>query len=63
MEARGYNPKGKRSKYRLFKFHLSDLFAFIIVGLIFGSLLTLLIFDKQHQIDIIYFVFGAKVGF
>ncbi len=63
MEARGYNPKGKRSKYRFFKFHLSDLFAVIIVGLIFGSLLTLLIFDKQHQIDIIYFVFGAKVGF
>lgn len=63
MEARGYDPKGKRSKYRLLKFHLSDLFTFIIIGLIFGSLLTLLIFDKQHQIDIIYFVFGVKVGF
>ncbi len=63
MEARGYDPKGKRSRYRILKFHLCDLLAFIIIGIIFGSLLTLLIFDKQHQIDIIYFVFGAKVGF
>ena len=30
MEARGYDPNGKRTRYRILHFHWSDLFTFII---------------------------------
>ena len=61
MEARGYDPYAKRSRYRVLKFHLSDLFAFIIVGAIFAGFLTLRIYDGYIiKIDFIYWIFGAK---
>lgn len=61
MEARGYDPYAKRSRYRILKFHLSDLFAFIIVGAIFAGFLTLRIYDGYIiKIDFIYWIFGAK---
>lgn len=59
MEVRGYNPKSKRSRYRMLKFHWCDLFAFLIVGAIFGGILTLSIYDQNIiQINIIYAIFG-----
>ena len=61
MEARGYDPYGQRSKYRILKFHWIDLIAFILVLGIFGGILTLVICDKNvANVDLIFWIFGAK---
>ena len=61
MEARGYDPYAKRSRYRILKFHWKDLFALILVLVIFGGVLTLVIYDKNvSQVDFIFWIFGAK---
>ena len=61
MEARGYDPYAKRSRYRILKFHWKDLFALILVLAIFGGVLTLVIYDKNvAQVDFIFWIFGAK---
>ena len=61
MEARGYDPYAKRSRYRILKFHWKDLFALILVLAIFGGVLTLVIYDKNvSQVDFIFWIFGAK---
>ena len=61
MEARGYDPYAKRSKYRILKFHLSDLFAFIVVGGIFATLLALVILDTNGaKVDLIQWIFGFE---
>lgn len=41
MEARGYDPRGKRTKYRVLKFHYRDIFCFIVVCIIFSSTIVL----------------------
>ena len=41
MEARGYDPNKKRTKYRILKWHTRDTFSFIFILAIFISLLTL----------------------
>lgn len=43
MEARGYDPSKKRTKYRVLTWKLRDLFSMITVILIFSTLLTLAI--------------------
>ena len=61
MESRGYDPYAKRSRYRVLKFGLNDLFAFILVLAIFGGMLALLIIDKNFfKVDFILWIFGAK---
>ena len=32
MEARGYDPKQKRTRYRKLSFHISDIFIFLLCG-------------------------------
>lgn len=41
MEARGYDPMSKRTKYRILKWKLNDTISFIIIGLLFISLLVM----------------------
>ena len=41
MEVRGYDPHGKRTRYRIMKFHKRDLFSFLIILCFFGGMLTL----------------------
>ena len=61
MEARGYDPYAKRSRYRILKFGIADLFALILVLAIFGGILTLVIYDKHvESVDFIFWIFGAK---
>lgn len=44
MEARGYNPQGKRTKYRMLKFAPSDLFGFVLFTMILTGGILLLVF-------------------
>lgn len=61
MEARGYDPYAKRSKYRILKFNWIDLLSLIIILLIFGAVLTLVIWDKHiEHVDLIYWIFAVK---
>lgn len=64
MEARGYDPKAKRTSYQKLHFHLVDLWAILVVLALFGGVLTLFIFDKNvGTIDIIYTLFHVEAGF
>ena len=64
MEARGYDPKAKRTKYRILHFSWRDLVGVLLVILIFAGVLTLFIWDKNvGKIDIIKFFLGIEVGF
>ena len=41
MECRGYDPRLKRTRYRVFRFHVRDLFAVLVVSMILGGIITL----------------------
>ncbi len=43
MEARGYNPQAKRTRYRVNKWHLRDSFSMFFILLILGGLITLIV--------------------
>ena len=60
MEARGYDPYAKRTRYRKLTFHYQDLIALIVVLLIFGGFLTLRIYSNYTNVDIIYWIFKIK---
>ena len=61
MEARGYDPYGKRSRYRVLKFGWSDLLGFIVILAIFSGVLALKIIDGSYMtVDFIYWIFDAK---
>ncbi len=49
MEARGYDPRAKRTRFRRLRFSWRDIIAFIIGGAIFGGILYLFIID--HTVD------------
>lgn len=49
MEARGYDPRAKRTRYRKLMFSWRDIIAFIIGGAIFGGILYLFIVD--HTVE------------
>lgn len=65
MEARGYDPKAKRTKYRLLHFSYRDILGLLFVGAIFGFILTCFIFDKNiaDGLNIIKLLFNVDVGF
>ena len=41
MEARGYDPKAKRTRYHILRFSLNDLFSFILVGALMSGTIVL----------------------
>lgn len=53
MEARGYNPQGKRTKYRMLTFAKRDLFAFIVFAMMLTGGILLLVY-KAPVIDVFY---------
>ncbi len=65
MEARGYDPRAKRTSYHKLSFHVRDLIATLIVLAVFGGVLALFIIDHNGNgpVDIIKFIFGVNVGF
>ena len=64
MEARGYDPKAKRTSFQKLKFHYNDLIGLLIVLLIFGGIITLIVFDRNvGTVDLIKFFFGVDAIF
>ena len=47
MEARGYNPSAKRTRYRVLKFKISDLISSIVTILLLTSIILLGVFNLQ----------------
>lgn len=61
MEARGYDPYAKRSRYRKLSFSYLDLISLLIILIIFGGLLTLTIWDAHvGRVDFIEWIFHQK---
>ena len=64
MEARGYDPNAPRTSYQKLHFHLADLWALLIVLVLFGGVLTLFIFDHNvGTVDIMKTLFGIESVF
>ena len=65
MEVRGYDPRAKRTKYRVLRFGWRDILAFLLVGAIFALIIVLFVFDKRSGVGINLFkeLFGVDVGF
>ena len=64
MEARGYDPYAKRSRYRKLSFKWKDLIAFLLVAGLFAFLLYLVIHDGYFgRINIIKTIFGITPMF
>ena len=64
MEARGYDPRAKRTHFHVMHFKLVDLVSFLFVAAVFGGVLTLFIIDKNVQVvNIIETIFKVNPGF
>ena len=64
MEARGYDPRAKRSRYRRLIFSWRDAIALVIGGALFGGILYLFIYDhKVETLDLFKLIFKIDVGF
>ncbi len=53
MEVRGYDPNGKRTRYRIMKFTHRDLFSFLFIALLFSGALTLSILGIDFYMGIL----------
>ena len=60
MIVRGYDPKAKRTRYRLLRFSWRDIIAFLFIGAIFAGIIVLFVFDRQSPVDIVEFFFHVK---
>ena len=64
MEVKGYDPRGKRTRYHILKFGIRDLISLVLMLGIFGGVLTLFIFDKNGTtIDVLKVLFKINAGF
>ena len=64
MEARGYNPRAKRTRYRKLLFSWRDIIAFLLIGAMFGGVLYLFIVDRtQEPLNLFMTLFKINVGF
>ena len=64
MEARGYDPRAKRTKYRVLRFGWRDAIAITFALAIFGGVLFLFIYDKKVEtLDLFKLIFKIDVGF
>ena len=61
MIVRGYDPKAKRTRYRLLRFSWRDLIAFLLVASAFAGIIVLFVFDKRGEsLDLIQIIFKVK---
>ena len=62
MIVRGYDPKAKRTRYRLLRFSWRDIIAFLFIGAIFAGIIVLFVFDRKEPVDIVNLIFGQIGG-
>ena len=62
MIVRGYDPKAKRTRYRLLRFSWRDIVAFLFIGGIFAGIIVMFVFDRKNPIDLIQLIFN-RPGF
>ena len=61
MIVRGYDPRAKRTRYRLLRFSWRDIIAFLLVGAAFAGIIVLFIFDRTgNPLDLIWHLFKVK---
>ena len=61
MIVRGYDPRAKRTRYRLLRFSWRDIIAFLLVGLAFAAVIVMFVFDRTGSpFDIIWHLFRVK---
>ena len=61
MIVRGYDPKAKRTRYRLLRFSWRDLIAFLLVGIGFAGVIVLFVYDNNgSSLDLVYRLFHVK---
>lgn len=65
MEVRGYDPKAKRTRYRVLTFSWRDALAFLLVGSLFAGIIVLFVFDKNTDggVNLLKLLFSWEVGF
>ena len=61
MIVRGYDPRAKRTRYRLLRFSWRDIIAFFFIGLIFAGIIVLFVFDREAPVDIIGLITNYQV--
>ena len=61
MIVRGYDPRAKRTRYRLLRFSWRDIIAFLLVGAAFAGIIVLFVFDRTGSpLDLIWRLFRVK---
>ena len=61
MIVRGYDPRAKRTRYRLLRFSWRDIIAFFLVGAAFAGIIVLFVFDRTGSpLDLIWHLFRVK---
>jgi energy-coupling factor transport system permease protein len=61
MIVRGYDPRAKRTRYRLLRFTWRDIIAFLFIGGVFAGIIFLFVIDtKENPLDIVNVIFGVK---
>ena len=61
MIVRGYDPRAKRTRYRLFRFSWRDIIAFLLVGAAFAGIIVLFVFDRTGSpLDLFWRLFRVK---
>lgn len=65
MEARGYDPMAKRTRYRKLYFTWRDAIAFVIGGSLFAGIVVFFVFDKMSEngINVLKVLFNWDIGF
>ena len=61
MIVRGYDPRAKRTRYRLLRFSWRDIIAFLFIGAIFAGIIYLFVIERtQGPLNIVEVLFGVK---
>lgn len=63
MDARGYDPYQKRSRYRILKFNLKDFICLILLIIFAAAFITLCVFYNVYKINFLEYLFNIEGTF